>query len=443
MSAEPSAPTAGDRVGSYHLLREIGRGGMGSVWTAEHRSLGRTVAVKFIDAKCDGEDARRRFEREAVAAARIRSRHVVHVYDHGIDHGRPYIVMELLVGESLGARLERTPVLPLGKALGVLTDIGRALTRAHSEGVVHRDLKPDNVFLCTDEDTGEEYAKVLDFGIAKLLRGPGDLSLSTSTANKTQTGTLLGTPFYMSPEQARGATDIDARSDLWAMGVIACQCLAGSLPFAGASLGDLLVKICTATPTPPSHLNPKLPSTLDAWLARALEKDPEQRFTDAAQMLSELGRVLQPYVVQTSVPSSESAPPALYAAGSTLPLSTPIAAAIDPLVLSRLQQASGPTPRRVSSRALYALGSLGTLLAGMGLWAVLPNDTALRGQAEPPPKQAVVLSETPPPLPAPPLTLAAPAPDAGTGTRPATAARPRPGPRPNTQPALDGLLPGF
>ncbi len=424
---------AGQHVGSYQLVTEIGHGGMGSVWAAKHQSLGRRVAVKFIDAKCDGQDARRRFEREAVAAARIRSRHVVHVYDHGIDDDRPYIVMELLCGESLGARLGRKSILSPGAALHILTDIGRALTRAHAEGVVHRDLKPDNVFLCKDEDTGDEYAKVLDFGIAKVIRGQQEeLSMSASdNRSKTQTGTLLGTPYYMSPEQARGATDIDARSDLWALGVMACQCLTGSLPFVGASLGDLLVKICTVPPTLTSHLHPDLPPTLDTWILHALEKDPKQRFQHAADMTSELARALG---LDASSPrgtsSLQAEPTVLYGAGNTLPLSTPLIAAIDPHVLSRLPKVRTPFRKR----ALYTLSFSGLVLSGVGLWMAWPNlsravNTSAAIHMATEPQSAVMLEDAAPVFVA--ASVMEPAPLArDAGAAPLSPSRPSSKPRP-------------
>jgi len=187
---------------------------MGSVWVAEHLTLRSQVAVKLIDGELAGtQDVVKRFEREARAAAALRSPHVVQVLDFGVDGGCPYLVMEFLGGESLGARLRRSAPLSPGEIWTVVSGIGRAMARAHAQEVIHRDLKPDNVFLV--DDAGRFFVKVLDFGIAKALRSNRTLAAT----QLTHSGTLIGTPHYMSPEQAEGRS-VDARSDLWSMAVI-------------------------------------------------------------------------------------------------------------------------------------------------------------------------------------------------------------------------------
>jgi len=194
--------------GKYRIEKLIGRGGMGSVWSAVHTTLGQRVAVKLIARRyAMSREARHRFDLEARAVAQLRSRYVVQVYDHGeTDDGTPYIVMELLEGESLDARLSRGP-LTLAAAASILDQISRALSRAHALGMAHRDLKPENVFLTTSPDGDGEVAKVLDFGIVKIR---GEEGLGSST----RTGAVLGTPLYMSPEQARGLKTVDYRTDL-------------------------------------------------------------------------------------------------------------------------------------------------------------------------------------------------------------------------------------
>ena len=274
-------PTAGDVLsGRYRLVAPLGQGGMGAVWRAEHVTLGSPVAVKLIHAEtASSPDAQARFLREAQAAAALRSPHVVTVLDSGVEDGVPFIAMELLEGESLAQRLARTGALSAADTERIVTHVARAIQRAHEAGIVHRDLKPDNVFLVKNAD--EEIAKVLDFGIAKTAEGFGEASAATHT------GAVLGSPHYMSPEQARGTRAVDHRSDLWALGVIAFQCLTGRRPFEGAVLGDLLLKIC-AEPIPvPSTIAP-VPPGFDAWFARATERDPNRRFQSAWEMADAL-----------------------------------------------------------------------------------------------------------------------------------------------------------
>jgi eukaryotic-like serine/threonine-protein kinase len=289
MTAQSEAPpTTGLVAEKYQLVRMIGRGGMGSVWEARHASLGTTVAIKFIETEyADSQEARKRFDNEAKAAATIQSKHAIQIYDHGVTpEGKPYIVMELLQGEPLDKRIERMGRLSLQDTARILQQVSRGLARAHERGIVHRDLKPENIFLVRTPDDDEEIAKVLDFGIAKLnTSGPHQPGITSST----KTGAVLGTPFYMSPEQARGLRNVDHRTDVWSLGVIAFKCVTGKLPFDGESVGDLLVKICTAPIPMPSHSIPGLPSSFDAWFMRAMEREPDRRFSSVSELADGLG----------------------------------------------------------------------------------------------------------------------------------------------------------
>jgi serine/threonine-protein kinase len=273
-------------AGKYQVLGLIGRGGMGSVWEGRHSSLGTRVAIKFIDPEyVESKEACARFVTEARAAATIQSKHAIQIFDHGVtDDGRPYMVMELLVGEPLDKRIERLGTISLKETARIIGHVCRALQRAHDAGIIHRDLKPENIFLVRSPDDDDEIAKVLDFGIAKIKAPPGEEGLSSST----KTGAVLGTPYYMSPEQARGLRNIDHRSDLWSLGVIAHKCVTGVLPFEGESVGDLLVKICTAPVPTPSVTVPGLPASFDAWFFRALEREPSQRYARASELADAL-----------------------------------------------------------------------------------------------------------------------------------------------------------
>jgi len=255
------------------------------VWVAEHLALSTNVAVKLIDPElAKKESARERFRREATAAAQLRSAHVVQILDHGIDGEQPFIVMELLEGEDLFERLAHRRRLSLRETSRVVTQVARALTKAHAAGIVHRDLKPENVFLVTNED--EEILKVLDFGVAKVS------DPAKATMQRTGIGTMIGTPHYMSPEQVKGIGEVDYRADLWALGVIAYQCLTGELPFDSEGVGDLLIKISIGEMPVPSKALPSLPPSFDAWFARACDRDREKRFQSAREMAVALAAVV-------------------------------------------------------------------------------------------------------------------------------------------------------
>jgi serine/threonine protein kinase len=270
----------------YRLERPLARGGMGSVWVARHLRLDVDVAIKFMTPEyAASAEARARFEREAKASAQLRSPHVVQVHDYGVESETPYIVMELLEGEDLDTRLKRAGRLSLPDTWFVLDIVCRALARAHEVGLVHRDLKPGNIFLA--RRAGEETVKVLDFGIAK--------SMDPMLAGKaTKTGTLLGSPFYMSPEQMRRSRLVDHRSDLWAIGVIVYRCVVGRLPFSGEELVDVLVEVCTEPIPPPSHFAPDLPPAIDRFIERALARDMNQRFQSAGELADAFSAIVTP-----------------------------------------------------------------------------------------------------------------------------------------------------
>ncbi|HEX9298149.1 MAG TPA: protein kinase, partial [Polyangiaceae bacterium] len=263
----------------------LGRGGMGSVWLAEHVSLETLCAVKLIDREAKNTpEARQRFHREAKAAAQLRSSHVVHIIDHGLWENIPYIVMEYLEGEDLAHRLDRVGRLSWGETFRIVAQAARALTKAHAAGIVHRDMKPANIFLARQDD--DELAKVLDFGIAKHE------NLNSPDIGRTIPG-ILGTPYYMSPEQADGRSKVDYRSDLFSLAVITYQCLTGKLPFFHERLGDTLAQIMYGSLPVPSEQARDLPASFDAWWARAANRDVKQRFQSASEFAQALGVALQ------------------------------------------------------------------------------------------------------------------------------------------------------
>ncbi|MBW2528017.1 MAG: serine/threonine protein kinase [Deltaproteobacteria bacterium] len=283
MELAPGAVVAGD----LQLVRPLAQGAMGSVWVAADAD-GAEYAVKFISSKLSKKrpEALARFKREADAAARIRSRHVVQTHSYGrSSDGTPYIVMELLEGESLGQRLERTGPVPPDVAARIVHQVAEALEAAHTLGIVHRDIKPDNVFLVGSPELPR--VKVLDFGTVKQTRTRTDSVV-------TATGVMVGTPHYMSPEQVLGSRDIDHRSDLWSLGVVAYQALTGVEPFDGPHPQALCLAICRAVYRPATEVRPQLPPEIDGWFERALAPRATERFSSARIMADELADLLLP-----------------------------------------------------------------------------------------------------------------------------------------------------
>ncbi|GAB4214376.1 MAG: hypothetical protein OHK0013_39010 [Sandaracinaceae bacterium] len=270
-------------AGRYKVTGILGEGGMGAVYIAEHLLLGRKVALKRLHPELAGDEkAVARFQREARAAAATGHEHIVEVLDLGYaEDGAPYLVMEYLRGSSLAQVLKQEGRLPAARVTHILGQVLAALAAVHAQQIVHRDLKPDNVFL-TRRGGVADYVKVLDFGISKMKHedgAPNDL---------TRTGVTMGTPFYMSPEQARGVRKLDHRVDLYAVAVIAYECLTGRLPLTGDNYHALLQQILRVEPAPPSSLVPGLPAGLDAVVLRGLAKDPDARFETATEMLAAL-----------------------------------------------------------------------------------------------------------------------------------------------------------
>lgn len=268
--------------GKYRLTRLIGEGGMGAVYEAEHTRIERKVAVKVMHPEFSTtSDVADRFFREAQASSAIGHPNIIEIFDVGMsDDGTAFIVMELLEGESLSDRMEGTGKIPHDAAVATILQVLSALSMAHKKGIIHRDLKPDNVFLSID-NRGRHEVKLLDFGIAKVQ---GELE---GDQGLTKTGTVLGTPNYMSPEQARGK-DIDGRIDIWSAGVMLYEMLCGALPFQGESYNAVLSDILLESPRPLKLLSPDTPDTLIKVVERAMAKDRDRRYPDVQAMIEDL-----------------------------------------------------------------------------------------------------------------------------------------------------------
>jgi serine/threonine protein kinase len=277
-----AGPMIGRSVGNYQITQLLGAGGMGSVYLAQHIGLGRRAAVKVLHAEhAHNVQMVQRFFNEARAANATGHPGIVEVWDFGnLPSGEPYLMMEFLGGQTLAARMRQGPPLAVAQALDVADQAAAALGAAHAKGIIHRDLKPDNVFLIPDpQRAGRDLVKILDFGIAKLVAPP-----EAATRAVTRTGALLGTPLYMSPEQCRGTKELDQRSDVYSLGVLLYEMLAGVPPFVSDSWGELVHMHIGVAPPPLRSRNPDLPEALEQVVARTLAKDPEARFSSMAEL---------------------------------------------------------------------------------------------------------------------------------------------------------------
>ncbi|HEY5145920.1 MAG TPA: serine/threonine-protein kinase, partial [Polyangiaceae bacterium] len=270
-------------AGKYRVERVLGAGGMGIVVAARHEELDQMVAIKFVrDEALDNDEAVQRFLREARAAVKLKSEHVARVLDVGkLESGAPYMVMEYLEGSDLGQVLTEQGPMDTEGAADWIMQACEAVAEAHSLGIVHRDLKPENLFL-TNTIGGTQKIKVLDFGVSKAMGGASDLS------NLTRTRAMLGSPLYMAPEQMRSSRDVDARADVWALGVVLFQLLTQRWPFEADTMPELCLKVVTEPPLSLASLRPDAPPGLVAAVERCVEKDPAKRFANAAELATAL-----------------------------------------------------------------------------------------------------------------------------------------------------------
>jgi serine/threonine-protein kinase len=289
-----SPPPPDPLIGTYldprlRVLSRIGEGGMGAVYAAEHVGIGKQVAIKILHERlADRDEVARRLQAEARHASAIRNPHIVEIFDIGkTEDGRSFVVMELLSGESLAHRLARRGALPPAEVLDMARQLADALRAAHAHGIVHRDVKPENIFLC--ERDGGTFVKVLDFGIAKALRRGDDEPRLTLTG----AGLIMGTPLYMSPEQARGDENLDHRIDIYAFGVLLYECLTGEVPFASNNYLGVINRILTHVPEPPRKRRPEanIPADLEAVVLRAMAPDRDARYQSMAEVEADLARV--------------------------------------------------------------------------------------------------------------------------------------------------------
>ena len=390
----PSSPVLsdGELIGAYKVRSKIGNGGMGTVYLGEHALLGRKAAIKVLNPSVSGdEEVVQRFFNEARAVTQISDPGIVQVFDYGLHtDGSAFIVMELLEGETMARRQRRIRRFDVRDAVRLIRMACTSLAAAHAKGVVHRDLKPDNIFIVGDPAvTGGERPKILDFGIAKL----SDDRLGTDV-EKTRTGTLIGTPVYMSPEQCRGAGDVDHRSDIYSIACVMYKLITGKPPFEAAGSGEIIAAHLREPPPFAAALVPDLPDMIDLILQRCLKKDPSQRYQTMTELAEALG-------------SSEAI--LHHSSQPTITLDGAIPMTPSP---STFTQASGqtPVPSRPARRGWPVILAATTitlaLMIGVGLFATRKQETVAAPSTPSIDAAAMQLATpTPPPDAAPTIVI--------------------------------------
>lgn len=363
-------PATGDVLGGkYEIEGIIGEGGMGIVFAATQKLTNKAVALKWLrPGLVDEPKAGQRMLREAQASARIQHPNALDVYDYGKHKGCVYLVMERLHGDTLGARIERGRLDPAA-AVHLLMPALRGIAAAHKLGVIHRDLKPENIFLCRGTDGAPREAKVLDFGIAKLVAPDGNFIQTL-----TESGALIGTPVYMSPEQASDPKSVDQRADVYALGVILFEMLTGTVPFRSTRLSALLVEIAKGTPIALRDVRPELPAALAAVVSRAMAKEPAARYPD----VESLAHALEPFASGVTFHTDPTG-------GHSLPTTRNVGAqghgggaggsatdgALDDTVAARPKWSSDSIRIPMRSRMPYLVIGLIALSAVLAIWAWL------------------------------------------------------------------------
>jgi serine/threonine-protein kinase len=408
---------AGARLGKYVIVRLLGAGGMGSVYEATHSEIGKRVAVKILSPSIAAvPGARTRFLREAQLTTRVRHPHIVDVTDMGTDDGRAYLVMEFLSGEDLGSCLDRRGTLPPEELVDVMLPVCAAVGAAHQAGITHRDLKPQNIFLVAEGR--RVHPKVLDFGISKGHR-PGD---GVGSGTLTATGVVIGTPYYLAPEQIVDSRAAGPASDQYALGVILYECLTGERPFRADSMFIVFQKIVEGHPRPPRELAPSIPLGLEDVVLRAMLREPRERF----ESVEAFGRALLPFAssrarliweeVFGSPSSALPAPGAAAASSESVPATQEYApaagvASSSPDVAGELRAVPG-RGRWIALAGVVALAAIGAFLALRGP----PAAPAAARPVPAPAPSAPPLAAPTSPVPAPPPTVA-PAPPAAPAPR--------------------------
>jgi serine/threonine-protein kinase len=395
----------GQTIGNYKITAKLGEGGMGVVYLAEHPVIGRKVALKAIHPELSrNPEVVSRFMTEAKSVNQIGNEHIVDVSDFGnTGDGEFYFIMEFLQGEALSDRLRREHLFEGNRALQIAAQVADALASSHSHGIIHRDLKPENIFLIT-RGASRDFVKVLDFGLAKLTQGEEKVS------HKTRTGSVMGTPYYMAPEQCEGKANIDQRADVYSLGVILFEMMTGKVPFGGEGYGEIIVKHITLPPPSPRAINPAITPAQEAVLLRSLGKHRNERF----QTMDEFRvAMLNPEQFAAGNPAILTMPgPSPYGDSGHVPYGTDRMTAVEGAVkvgpmpstfrhgVGELLEDEVAIPR--SRRGLVVGAVLAAAIAGGAAFFLMNQKNQAVEEQQP---NAAVVSPTPPaPTPAAPAT---------------------------------------
>ncbi|HJX64405.1 MAG TPA: serine/threonine-protein kinase [Polyangia bacterium] len=416
MASLASSPliAVGQTIGNYMITAKLGEGGMGVVYLAEHPVIGRKVAMKAIHPELSrNPEVVSRFVTEAKAVNQIGNEHIVDIHDFGTTaDGDFYFIMEFLQGEALADRMRREAPMDPARALDIAAQVADALAASHAHGIIHRDLKPENIFLIHKGGTSD-FVKVLDFGLAKLTLGADKVS------HKTRTGSVMGTPYYMSPEQCEGRPNIDQRADVYSLGVILFEMMTGKVPFGGEGYGEIIVKHITAPVPSPRGINPRLSAAHEAILLRALAKNRDERFHGMEDfrvaMMNPERYAAAPSMVPTPGPlAGYGAEPSRLSDGnpSGAVVVGDLGARAAPMP-STFREAAGAVEGEDAipkSHGALLVGILAAALVAGGVAAFLVVRTGSISQ--PATVQKAVSTPAPAPVPVPPPLQAAPAPPA-------------------------------